>query len=127
MVDKLLHLVRTSELHLHVGFCARLLGTLVEHVADMLRLDVHLQDALPLVHDDLRGIAVVHHVLEVGVGCILRDAAVRGTSTGEVEQAQRDDGHHIDPVHIELWHVHLRAISAVIILYLFIVHLIFNL
>ena len=79
-VYKLLNLIDRAELYFHIRILARLLGTLVEDVADMFRLDIHLDEALALVHDDLRGIAVIDHLLEVRVRSILADAAVLGTS-----------------------------------------------
>ena len=79
-VYKLLNLIDRAELYFHIRILARLLGTLVEYVTDMFRLDIHLDEALVLVHDDLRSIAVIDHLLEVRVRSILADAAVLGTS-----------------------------------------------
>ena len=80
-VDKLLYLIDGAELNFHIRILARLLGTLVEYVADMFRLDIHLDEALVLVHDNLRSIAVIDHLLEVRVRSILANAAVFSTST----------------------------------------------
>ena len=53
LVDKLLQLVNRTELHLYIGILTRLLGALMEHVSDVLRFYVHLDDALGLVDHDL--------------------------------------------------------------------------
>ena len=64
-IHKFFHLVGRADLHFHVRFIARLLGTLVENITDMFRLDVHPQDVLALVDDNLGGIAFIDHRLEV--------------------------------------------------------------
>ena len=87
----------------------------------MLRLHVHLDGTLVLVHHDLRGVAVAYHLLEVGVGGVFADAAVLGTSAREVEQAQCHDGDDVNPVHVETGHVHLGPVS-VFVGYLILVH-----
>ena len=122
LIDKLLELIDRAELHLDVWILARLLRALMEHVADVLRLHIHLNVALILVDDDFLGIAVIHHLLEVRVGCRLGDAAVRRTSAREVEQSQCEDGEDVDPVHVELGHIHLRPIATFVV-YLIIIHL----
>ena len=79
-VEECLHLVYRSELHLHIRLSARLLCPLMEHVTDMLWLDVHLQGVLTLVHHHLRCVALGHHRLEIGICGFLRDTAVLRTA-----------------------------------------------
>ena len=85
LVDEFLYLIYRTEFNLYVGLCPRLLGTLLEHVADMFRLYVHLDGALVLIHYDLRGKAAIHHDLEIGVGGRLGNTTVLWTATGEIE------------------------------------------
>ena len=93
----------------------------------MFRLDVHLDRALVLIHDDFRGKATIDHSLEVGVSGRLGNAAVLRTATGEIEKSEGQNGDDIDPVHVEPGHVHLRTITVVLYLIVFIHYCLFEL
>ncbi len=84
LVHKLLYLVHRTDGHCHRGTLACLLHALVEHVADVFRLDIHLQRVAVFVDYYLVGIALHDHHLEVRVRC-LRLYARLLTALREVE------------------------------------------
>ena len=91
--------------------------SLLEHIADMLCLDIHLQRVLSLVDDNLVGIASFHECLEVAVRGLRmhlwRADTIAGTQ--HVKHDKRQDCHKIYPVHIELGHIHLWSVTITII------------
>ena len=114
LLHKQLHLVHTAYLHLHVGVRAHLLVSFVEHVADVLGLDIHLQLVLVLVHHNLVRIATLDVRLEITVRRLGPHLCHPVAATRHIQGYQRDDGDEVDPVHVEPWHVHLRTVRLVL-------------
>ena len=122
LLDELFHLVDTAELNADIRVLACLVDAFVEHFADMLGLDIHLQHVLVLVDRYLVCVAFVDKGLEVTVVCLCPYLGHTVLATGQVEGCQCHDGQHVNPVHVELWHVHLRSVRVapnIILLFLF--------
>ena len=66
----LLQFIGRAIFHIHIGFVTRLLGSLVENVAYVFGLDIHLQFLLGVVHHHIAGISTVDILLELRIGGI---------------------------------------------------------
>ena len=80
----------------------------------MFRFDIHLQGVCLIVHHDALGISLEHHCLKLCIGCLCLDAGV-AIAACEIQHSQHHHHQKINPVHIELWHLHVRPLVVIII------------
>ena len=79
----------------------------IENLADMFSLNKHLQFALILVGNNLRGIAFGYHLLKLRVPYWFAHTVTSGgTAVGEEKDEEQTHQYgDIEPVHIETWHL----------------------
>ena len=100
-----------SELYFYVWIRTHALGTQLIYIARIFWVDVYLEVTLSLVCHHAEHVALVHVLLELGVGSFLGCASAQGISTTTEEQRDEryeDDG--VEPIHVKPRH--LRTISS---------------
>ena len=80
----------------------------------MFRFDIHLQGVFLIVYHDALGISLEHHCLKLCIGCLCLDAGV-AIAACEIQHSQHHHHQKINPVHIELRHLHVRPLVVIII------------
>ena len=123
MAEKRLQVVNRTDLHYHVGLGARLLHMGLEDIVDMLGPDIHLERALILIDDHVRGPSLIDIFDKLGIVLLHAHRSVAQTSvltSREEGHGERYDNQRIDPVHIELGHT--RSTPIVCIHWFLIIH-----
>ena len=114
LADKVFELVGRRVLHGDIRASAALHLLLLEDIAYVARLNVHLQRAFVLVYNDARSIALFHVALELAVGSVARrTAGQQGAVAVHKQVAQRNGNDHVDP-----GQANLRSALLVLILVL---------
>ena len=94
-------LVDASEFSCYKRAFAGVLRSLLEHVAYVLWVDIHLQGALVLVYHYFRGVSFIDVSLEFVVGNFPACASAYGVSAKEVHAHESEQHEHVNPAHAE--------------------------
>ena len=103
LADEVLQLVGRGDLHHDIGARALVDFLLLEDIADMAGLDIHLQGALLLVDNDARGKTLLHIALELAISGVSRRASGKEGAVATQEHPTQHDGNdQIDPGETDL-------------------------